>query len=112
MKRSESNPPTEATLGAFEQIANGVALNQPLILSHNNNFGWWEVEEHLQLLREQGYNVWSEYYPYTCGSSTIGSDDTGRIQIRDGCTGCGVCERVCPTDPPSVVIHPIQEPPA
>ena len=69
-----SNPPTEATLGAFEQIANGVALNQPLLLSHNNNFGWWEVEEHLQLLREQGYNVWSEYYPYTCGSSTIGSE--------------------------------------
>jgi hypothetical protein len=69
-----SNPPTEATLGAFEEIANGVALNQPLILSHNNNFGWWEVEEHLQLLRDQGYNVWSEYYPYTCGSSTIGSE--------------------------------------
>jgi N-acyl-D-aspartate/D-glutamate deacylase len=69
-----SNPPTEATLGAFEQIANGVALNQPLLLSHNNNAGWWEVEEHLQLLREAGYNVWSEYYPYTCGSSTIGSE--------------------------------------
>jgi N-acyl-D-aspartate/D-glutamate deacylase len=69
-----SSPPTEATLGAFEQIANGVALNQPLLLSHNNNYGWWEVEEHLQLLREQGYNVWSEYYPYTCGSSTIGSE--------------------------------------
>ena len=69
-----TKPPTEATLGAFEQIANGVALNQPLILSHNNNFGWWEVEEHLQLLRDRGYNVWSEYYPCTCGSSTIGSD--------------------------------------
>jgi hypothetical protein len=69
-----SNPPTEATLGAFEQIANGIALNQPLLLSHNNNAGWWEVEEHLQLLRDQGYNVWSEYYPYTCGSSTIGSE--------------------------------------
>jgi N-acyl-D-aspartate/D-glutamate deacylase len=69
-----SNPPTEATLGAFEQIANGIALSQPLLLSHNNNFGWWEVEEHLQALREQGYNVWSEYYPYTCGSSTIGSE--------------------------------------
>jgi hypothetical protein len=69
-----SNPPTEATLGAFEQIANGVALNQPILLSHNNNAGWWEVEEHLQLLRDQGYNMWSEYYPYTCGSSTIGSE--------------------------------------
>ena len=69
-----SKPPTEATLGAFEEIANGVALNQPLILCHNNNFGWWEIEEHLQLLRERGYNFWSEYYPYTCGSSTIGSE--------------------------------------
>ncbi len=69
-----SNPPTEATLGAFEQIANGVALNQPILVSHNNNYGWWEVEEHLQALREQGYNMWSEYYPYTCGSSTIGSE--------------------------------------
>ena len=69
-----ATPPTEGTLGAFEQIANGVALNQPLLLSHNNNAGWWEVEEHLQLLRKQGYNVWSEYYPYTCGSSTIGSE--------------------------------------
>jgi len=69
-----TSPPTEGTLGAFEQIANGVALNQPLLLSHNNNAGWWEVEEHLQLLRKQGYNVWSEYYPYTCGSSTIGSE--------------------------------------
>ena len=39
-----SSPPTEATLGAFEQIAKGVALNQPLLLSHNNNYGWWEVE--------------------------------------------------------------------
>jgi N-acyl-D-amino-acid deacylase len=68
------SPPTEATLGAFEQIANGVALNQPILVSHNNNFGWWEVEEHLQKLREQGYNMWSEYYPYTCGSSTIGSE--------------------------------------
>ena len=69
-----SKPPTEATLGAFEQIANGIALNQPLILSHNNNYGWWEVEQHLQLLRDQGFNVWSEYYPYACGSSTIGSE--------------------------------------
>ena len=61
--------PTEAALGAFEQIANGVALNQPVLVSHNNNFGWWEVEEHLAKLRHQGYNAWSEYYPYTCGSS-------------------------------------------
>ncbi len=69
-----TSPPTEGTLGGLEEIANGVALNQPFILSHNNNFGWWEIEERLQLLRAQGYNVWSEYYPYTAGSTTIGAE--------------------------------------
>jgi len=69
-----TTPPTEGTLGALEQLANGIALNQPLLLSHNNNFGWWEVEERLELLRARGYNVWSEYYPYTAGSTTIGSE--------------------------------------
>lgn len=68
------NTPTEGTLGAFELIANGIALNQPILVSHNNNYGWWEVEERLQRLREQGYNAWSEYYPYTCGSSNIGTE--------------------------------------
>ena len=43
-------------------------------LSHNNNYGWWEIEERLQLLRAQGYNAWSEYYPYTAGSTTIGAE--------------------------------------
>jgi len=69
-----TSPPTEGTLGALEQLANGIALNQPILLSHNNNFGWWEIEERLQLLREQGYNVWSDYYPYTAGSTTIGAE--------------------------------------
>ena len=67
-------PPNEGTLGGLEEIANGVALNQPFLLSHNNNYGWWEIEERLKLLRAQGYNAWSEYYPYTAGSSTIGAE--------------------------------------
>ena len=77
-----TKPPNEGTLGALEQLANGIALNQPLLLSHNNNFGWWEVEERLSALREMGYNVWSEYYPYTAGSTTIGSEmlKPGNIQ--------------------------------
>jgi len=69
-----TTPPTEGTLGAFEQLVNGIALNAPVLFSHNNNFSWWEIEEHAQLFRDQGYNVWSEYYPYTCGSTTIGSE--------------------------------------
>ncbi len=69
-----TSPPSEGTLGGLEQIANGVALDQPMILSHNNNYGWWEIEERLQMLRAQGYNTWSEYYPYTAGSTTIGAE--------------------------------------
>ncbi len=69
-----SKPPYEGTLGAWEQLVNGMALDAPVLFSHNNNFAWWEIEEHAQLFRDQGKNVWSEYYPYTCGSSTIGSE--------------------------------------
>jgi len=69
-----NTPPYEGTLGAWEQLVNGMALDVPVLFSHNNNFAWWEIEEHAQLFRDQGKNVWSEYYPYTCGSSTIGSE--------------------------------------
>jgi len=36
------------------------------------------------------------------------STSTGiiRPQIYDGCTGCGVCQEVCPTSTPSIVIKP------
>ena len=69
-----SAPPYEGTLGAWEQLVNGMALDAPVLFSHNNNFGWWEIEEHAQLFRVQGKNVWTEYYPYTCGSTTIGAE--------------------------------------
>jgi hypothetical protein len=69
-----SDPPYEGNLGNLEQMANGAALGAPVLISHNNNVGWWEIEERAQGLREQGFNVWSEYYPYTCGSTTIGSE--------------------------------------
>ena len=72
--QGNTTPPTEGVLGALEQIANGVALNQPILLSHDNNYGWWEIEERAQMLREQGYNIWSEYYPYTAGSTSIGAE--------------------------------------
>jgi len=75
-------PPHEGTLGVWEQLVNGMALNAPVLFSHNNNFGWWEVEEHAQLFRIQGKNVWSEYYPYTCGSSTIGSEFLAPDRIK------------------------------
>jgi ferredoxin-type protein NapG len=36
----------------------------------------------------------------------------GRLtpQVRGGCVGCGVCEMVCPPDPPVIVIEPRAKP--
>lgn len=69
-----SKPPYEGNLGNLEQMANAASLGAPMLISHNNNQGWWEIEERAQGMRDQGMNVWSEYYPYTCGSTTIGSE--------------------------------------
>ena len=73
--RFHANPVTpEAQLGFDEILANAMALNAPVSLLHNNDYGWWENEEKLQAARAQGYNVWSEYYPYTAASTSISSD--------------------------------------
>ena len=66
--------PTEAPIGLSEVLANAMALNAPLLLAHDNDYGWWENEEKLRLAREQGYNVWAEYYPYDAGSTFISAD--------------------------------------
>ena len=73
--RFHGNPKNpEAPLGASELLANAMALDAPFSLNHNNDSGWWENEEKLQKARAQGYNVWSEYYPYSAASTAISAD--------------------------------------
>ncbi len=57
--------------GAQELIANALALNAPVTISHFNNPGWRLVNELIMRLREQGHNVWGEIYPYAAGSTTL-----------------------------------------
>ena len=68
-----ASTPTEAPTGANEIILNAILLDAPLQIHHNNDFGWWEIEEKLQLAREKGYNVWSTWYPWDAGSGNAGA---------------------------------------
>lgn len=66
--------PTEAPIGASEVIANAMLLRAPLLIAHDNDFGWWENEEKLQMARAQGYNFWGEYYPFAAASTIVSAD--------------------------------------
>ncbi len=66
--------PTEAPIALDEVLANAMVLRVPLLLAHDNDYGWWENEEKLQLARAQGFNVWGEYYPFAAGSTLISAD--------------------------------------
>jgi len=68
-----NNKEPESALGFDEVYANASVLGAPLLYQHENDYGWWEIEEKLQLARAQGKNMWSEYYPHDAGSTTIGS---------------------------------------
>jgi N-acyl-D-glutamate deacylase len=66
-----SETPTEAPIAFDEMFTNAMLLGAPLLMAHNNDYGWWEIEEKLQLARAKGLNMWSEYYPYAAGSTAI-----------------------------------------
>ena len=57
--------------GAQEIIANAMALDAPVTVSHFNNPGWRLVHELTVRLQAQGHNVWGEVYPYAAGSTTL-----------------------------------------
>ena len=71
---TSSKPPQEATLGFAEVFTNASLLQAPLLISHDNDYGWWEIEEKLSMARDMGMNMWAEYYPYAAGSTAIGAE--------------------------------------
>jgi N-acyl-D-amino-acid deacylase len=74
-QRFHGNPKNpEAALGFDEMFANAVVLGAPLMVCHNNDWGWWEIEEKLHMARGKGMNMWSEYYPYAAASSEINAE--------------------------------------
>lgn len=75
--------PTEAPMGFDEIFTNASLLDAPLLVCHNNDYGWWEIEEKLALARDRGMNMWSEYYPYAAASTSIGSDGIKPAIIED-----------------------------
>jgi N-acyl-D-glutamate deacylase len=68
-----TKPPLESQMAFNELFTNAALLKAPLLISHNNDYGWWEIEEKLKMAREQGLNMWSEFYPYEAASTAIGA---------------------------------------
>ena len=57
--------------GIQEMLANAAALGAPAIADHFNNPGYNLVHELLVRMRERGFNVWGEIYPYSAGSTAL-----------------------------------------
>jgi cytosine/adenosine deaminase-related metal-dependent hydrolase len=62
---------TTESNGIQEMLANAAALGTPAIASHFNNPGYNMVHELMVRMRERGYNVWGEIYPYAAGSTAL-----------------------------------------
>ncbi len=61
----------QEVMGIQEMLANAAALGSPAIAAHFNNPGYNMVHELLVRMREKGYNVWGEIYPYHAGSTAL-----------------------------------------
>ena len=65
--------PTESPTGVNEVLMNAIALQAPLQVHHDNDYGWWENQEKMALARAQGHNVWATYYPWIAGAGNYGA---------------------------------------
>ena len=65
------NLPLDYSLGTREVIANAVALDGALLLSHIQNQGWQEIYELARRLQKNGMIIFAEYYPAITGNPNI-----------------------------------------
>ena len=75
--------PRHYSLGTREAIANAVALDGALILSHIQNQGWPEIYELSRRLQAQGMIVFAEYYPHIFGSPNIATPQLLPDKIKE-----------------------------
>ena len=40
------------------------------------------------------------------GEAALKIDPQSRVEVQDGCVGCGVCQNVCPTNPKAITVEP------
>ena len=78
----------------------------------------YAVTDQSRCLRGGGYSIYEEPTSLTgedcqlcvtqcpIGPQAIAIDNHGTVEVRHGCIGCGVCEQVCPTEPPSIWVEP------
>lgn len=69
--RNTPGTDVEEVLGIQEMLANCAALGSPGIAMHFNNPGYTMVHELMLRMRERGYNIWGELYPYRAGSTAL-----------------------------------------
>jgi cytosine/adenosine deaminase-related metal-dependent hydrolase len=63
--------PLNYSLGVREIIANAVAIDGAVILSHIQNQNWQEIYELTRRLQEKGMTIFAEMYPATTGNPNI-----------------------------------------
>jgi ferredoxin-type protein NapG len=78
----------------------------------------YAITDQSRCLRGGGYAIYDEPTSLTgedcqlcvtqcpIGKDALGIDHHGCVEVRHACTGCGVCEQVCPTEPSSIWVEP------
>ncbi len=79
------------------------------LVNHRNeiNMGLAVMNHELCLRSQEGDQQECRLCVNQCpiGETALDFDTQGRIEVRDACIGCGVCEWVCPTYPAAIVIE-------